>query len=89
MAMAPHVSPTIDSLLADPLIQSVMRADRVDPRALKTMLTRVAANHREPRLDLEGARIRFGGQARARAEDATPLPPAPIWIGDGGGCCRC
>jgi hypothetical protein len=89
MAMAPHVSPTIDSLLADPLIQSVMRADRVDPRALRTMLTRVAANRPEPRLDLEGVRFRFGGQARPRAAEATPLPSAPTWMGDGDGCCRC
>jgi hypothetical protein len=89
MAMPPQVSPTIDSLLADPLIQSVMRADRVDPLALRTMLTRVAANRREPRLDLDGARIRFGGQPRPRAGEATPLPPAPAWLGDGDACCRC
>jgi hypothetical protein len=53
------------------------------------MLTRVAANRREPRLDLDGARIRFGGQPRPRAGEATPLPPAPAWLGDGDACCRC
>jgi hypothetical protein len=30
--------PTLSTLLADPLIRTVMRADRVDPAALETML---------------------------------------------------
>ena len=49
-------SPTIDELLADSLVQAVMRADSVDPRALRTLLTdaadRVACARleRKPRL---------------------------------------
>ena len=38
---------TIDDLLADPLIQAVMRADRVETGALKQMLSGVAAKRRE------------------------------------------
>jgi hypothetical protein len=42
---------TIDDLLADSLIQTVMRADRVEPQALKTLLNgvagRIAARRRE------------------------------------------
>ena len=35
-------SPTLDGLLADPLIQALMRADRVDAGALRRELTLVA-----------------------------------------------
>jgi hypothetical protein len=42
---------TIDDLLADSLIQTVMRADRVEPQALKALLNgvagRIAARRRE------------------------------------------
>jgi hypothetical protein len=34
--MAYRTAQTIDDLLADPLIQTVMRADHVEPQALKT-----------------------------------------------------
>ena len=36
--MAHQNAPTIDHLLADPLIQKVMRADRVEPLALRSLL---------------------------------------------------
>jgi hypothetical protein len=43
---------TIDGLLADSLIQTVMRADHVEPEALKALLTgaasRIAAGRDEP-----------------------------------------
>ena len=87
--MTMQFSPTIDLLLSDPLIQMTMRADHVDPNALKTMLTRVAASRRDPRIDLEGARFRFGAEPRPRPGEATPLLPAPAWMGDGESCCRC
>jgi hypothetical protein len=35
-------SPTVDDLMADSLIQAVMRADRVEPQALKSLLNSVA-----------------------------------------------
>jgi len=36
------IEPTISTLLADPLIRTVMTADGVDPVALETMLAGVA-----------------------------------------------
>ena len=35
--------PALSTLLADPLIRTLMRADRVDPIALEAMLTEVSA----------------------------------------------
>ena len=35
-------SPTVDDLMADLLIQAVMRADHVEPQALKSLLTSAA-----------------------------------------------
>jgi hypothetical protein len=35
-------SPTVDDLMADSLIQAVMRADRVEPQALKSLLNSAA-----------------------------------------------
>jgi hypothetical protein len=35
-------SPTVDDLMADSLIQAVMRADRVEPQALKSLLNNAA-----------------------------------------------
>jgi len=40
--MAHQNAPTIDDLLADPLIQKVMYADRVEPQALRNLLTGTA-----------------------------------------------
>jgi hypothetical protein len=37
----PH-SPTVDDLMGDSLIQAVMRADRVEPQALKLLLNSAA-----------------------------------------------
>ena len=46
-------SPTIDELLGDSLVQAVMRADNVEPQALRTLLTdaafRIAARRVERR----------------------------------------
>ena len=38
---------TLDELLADPLIDAVMRADGVDPQQLGAELARVAEDQRE------------------------------------------
>jgi len=40
--MAHQNAPTIDDLLADPLIQKVMYADHVEPQALRSLLTGMA-----------------------------------------------
>ena len=48
--MTHRYAPTIDELLGDQLILAVMRADRVDPRALRAQLEGAAnriAGHRE------------------------------------------
>ena len=56
----------LDGLLADPLVQMMMTADRVNPTAVRSELNQVAArvSNRTPRLDLAGARVRFGTDAR-------------------------
>jgi hypothetical protein len=41
-AMAYRNAPTIDDLLADPLIQKVMQADHVEPQALRGLLNGTA-----------------------------------------------
>ena len=47
--MANQNAPTIDHLLADPLIQKVMRADRVEPLALRNLLDVTARRIAESR----------------------------------------
>jgi hypothetical protein len=39
----PHHEATLAETLADPLINALMQADRVDARALETMLREIAA----------------------------------------------
>jgi hypothetical protein len=66
--MTPYFA-NMDDLLADPLIQSVMRADRVDAAALRVELTHAATRlSARPRpLALSGARVRFGCEPRPAA----------------------
>ncbi len=40
--MSPRQNPAIEDLLADPMIQRVMRADRVEPKDLRALLCGVA-----------------------------------------------
>jgi hypothetical protein len=88
-----HSPQTIDDLLGDSLIQAVMRADRVEPRALKVMLTgvgaRVAAHRQEPKLVLDGARVRFAGETKPGQEAPTLLLAPPARMGERETCfCR-
>jgi hypothetical protein len=46
--MSQNSGPTLDDLLADSLIQTVMRADHVEPQALKTLLHGVASRIGRP-----------------------------------------
>ena len=91
--MSIHSAPTIERLLADSLIQAVMRADGVDPGALKAMLTgvgaRVAAGRQEPKIALEGARVRLSAETRPRQQAPTLLlaPPAGGAIQQACYCC--
>ena len=51
--MSLSYSPKIDDLLADSLIQAVMRADHVEPQDLKTLLYGVASRIGGPELALQ------------------------------------
>jgi hypothetical protein len=84
---------TVDDLLGDSLIQAVMCADHVEPDALKVMLTgvgaKVAADRKEQKLALEGARVRFAGEVSPRQEAPTLLLAPPARMGDRETCfCR-
>jgi len=88
-----HFPQTIDDLLGDSLIQAVMRADKVEPRALKVMLTgvgaKVAADRNEPRFVREDARVRFAGETGPRQQAPTLLLAPPARMGDRETCfCR-
>jgi hypothetical protein len=78
-------SPTVDELLGDSLVQAVMRADNVEPQALRALLAnaalRVAAARveRRPASGLS-ARPAIDRRPAPRATDAPrhvrPAPPA-------------
>ena len=75
----PH-SPTIEQLLEDSLVQAVMRADNVEPRALRALLADAAARvERRPASGLS-ARPPIDRRATSRVANAParvrPLPPA-------------
>jgi hypothetical protein len=69
-------SPTVDDLMADSLIQAVMRADHVEPQALKSLLNsaalRIGAGRRRRALTV------FVGSAidRLRTPRGADAPPA-------------
>jgi hypothetical protein len=52
--------PTISSLLADPLIRTVMTADGVDPVALETMLAGISRGIDYAPLQINGASAACG-----------------------------
>ena len=79
-------SPTIDELLGDSLVQAVMRADNVEPQALRTLLAgaafRLAARREQrsasgllakPPIDRRAASR--GATAPARVRPASPAGP--------------
>jgi hypothetical protein len=80
-AMTHRYAPMIDELLADRLIQAVMRADHVDPQSLRTLLDSAAsriAGRREhatcfvAKPFVEQWRLPWGAKAHGRA-GAAPL----------------
>ena len=74
--MAYPNAPTIDSLLADALVQKVMRADRVEPQGLRNLLDRTARRIAEQR---RAAGVQVGSDLGRRGSlRAPPLlaPPA-------------
>ena len=69
---------TIDDVMADPVIGSMMKADRVDPRALRDLLDRAR--------DAQGLRARCVGVPFARLRASRPwagMTPPPT---SGRGC---
>jgi hypothetical protein len=59
--MSLSYSPKIDDLLADSLIQTVMRADHVEPQQLKTLLDGVASRIGGPERALQRPAAVFVG----------------------------
>ncbi|MGO9423004.1 hypothetical protein [Roseiarcus sp.] len=85
--MSQRLSQTIDELLGDSLIQAVMRADNVEPLALRTMLADVAGRIAAPRADSESksANVVFArpaidrrGPSRGALQPARLRPPAVL-----------
>lgn len=79
---------TLEALLSDPLVLTLMKADRVDPARLRAKLTRIGedvARRRSERGEERSAggcvQARFA-QARlapARAGGCTPAGGSPSW----------
>ena len=65
----------IDELLADPIIQMVMKADHVEPQALKGLVARAAV-----RRPARGARLQPGERAPARAGAAGASPEPAVGL---------
>jgi hypothetical protein len=74
--MSLHHRPTIDELLADSLIQKVMRADGVEPQALKALLNGAAGRIAEARASRAGV-VFVGAPAERRNPLRRPGAPAP------------
>jgi hypothetical protein len=88
--MSLHRNSTIDELLADSLIQTVMRADQVEPQALKALLngdaSRIAATRREHAAERSGVVfVRSPSERRGREPDA-PLAARRATRVRGGDC---
>ncbi len=72
--------PDLDTLLSDPLIRSVMKADRVDPERLRSKLVRIGTEIVQRRLGRQRERLGDCVQARFAAERKAPAAPAGgIW----------
>ena len=88
--MSLHRNSTIDELLADPLIQTVMRADQVEPQALRALLngaaSRIIATRRERAAERSGVVfVRSPSERRGREPDA-PLAARRATRVRGGDC---
>jgi hypothetical protein len=80
---------TIDDLLADPLIQKVMLADHVEPKALKTLLDGTARRLAESR---PAATVQVGQDLGRRGFFRQPLllmRPTPRVVGGECGASLC
>jgi hypothetical protein len=62
----------IDELLADPIIQMVMKADHVEPQALKGLIARASARRPALALAFNPESVRFPGQTKPTLRLAPP-----------------
>jgi hypothetical protein len=78
-AMSLSHGPTLDDLLADPLIQTVMRADHVEPQALRALMSGAAGRIAAGRASQGAGRFaRSDGDRRAASRGANrPLAARP------------
>ena len=74
--MPQHAHRTIDKLLGDSLIQAVMRADKVEPQAVKTLLADAADRMAASR----------AGEPKARR---APHARRPVRLQANAGSCGC
>jgi hypothetical protein len=87
--MAHQNAPTIDDLLADPLIQKVMDADHVEPQALRSLLTGTARRLGD---SMSASSIQMRQELGRRGSLRGPLllmRPAPRATGGGCGASLC
>lgn len=88
--MAHQNAPTIEDLLADPLIQKVMYADHVEPQALRGLLTGTARRLADSR---RASSVKVGQDLGRRGSPRGPLllmrPSARVPDGECGAslCC--
>ena len=54
----------IDELLADPIIQMVMKADNVEPQSVRGLIVRAASRRPARALAFNPENVRFAGQTR-------------------------
>ena len=82
--MAYRSAQTVDDLLADALIQKVMRADHVEPQALKSLLTGTARRIADSR---RAGSAQIGQDLRRRGSFRGPLLlMRPATCATGGEC---
>ncbi len=62
--MTLNFAQSLDDLLADPIIQMVMKADHVEAGAVREMMTKVASGRPARPLAFNPESVRFGTEAR-------------------------
>jgi hypothetical protein len=79
--MATSSDPTLDTLMSDPLILTLMKADNVDPVRLKAKFHRIGADIARRRRERSDKRL-FGSRSRALSSGRQSRPASPaggIW----------
>jgi hypothetical protein len=90
--MSMHDRTTIDELMADPLIQKVMRADRVEPQALRALMDGAALRIAEARASRPSVVFVNAPENRRnplRRQAPAPARRSPRSLGDCGSALCC